>query len=146
VPTVFTTGYQHHGDPAALIETLGAAGIARVVDVRELPLSRKPGFSKSALAAALGAAGIAYEHVRALGNPKEYRALYRAGRADEGRQRYAEYLERDAAQELAELAGSLGGAPTCLLCLETDPADCHRSVIVEALESRIPALDVVHLS
>jgi len=72
IPKLFTIGYQG-STPSDLIDRLLGAGVERVVDVRELPLSRRRGFSKSPLAAALTSAGIRYEHVRALGNPKPNR-------------------------------------------------------------------------
>jgi uncharacterized protein (DUF488 family) len=88
MPTVFTIGYEYHTDTTSLIEALRAAGVRRLVDVRELPLSRRRGFSKTALAAALATAQIEYQHVRELGNPKPYRELYRSGRIDEGERLY----------------------------------------------------------
>ena len=66
--------------PASLVATLREAGVQRLVDVRKFPSSRRRGFSKTALAAALDAAGIEYVHARALGNPKPNRDLWRAGR------------------------------------------------------------------
>jgi uncharacterized protein (DUF488 family) len=84
MPTVFTTGYEQHADTSSLIDTLRAVGVRRLVDVRELPLSRRRGFSKTALAAALATADIEYEHVRELGNPKADRERDRAGRVAEG--------------------------------------------------------------
>src|SRR5262245_19233094 len=96
MPAVFTIVYEQH-TPASLVATLRAAGVRRVVDVRELPLSRKAGFSKSALEAALGEAGIAYEHVRALGNPKPLRDLWRSGRRAEAEAGYRAHLDGDGA-------------------------------------------------
>jgi uncharacterized protein (DUF488 family) len=144
VTRLFTTGYEQH-DPASLVATLRAAGVRRLVDVREFPSSRKRGFSKTALAAALNDAGIDYVHVRALGNPKPNRDLWRAGRRAEAQSRYRQYLTTDAHDALAELDGSLDEAPTCLLCLEADPVDCHRTLVAEALIARRGALDIVHL-
>src|SRR4051794_34147798 len=70
VPTteLFTIGYEKR-HLQELIEIVRAARITKVVDVRELPLSRVRGFSKSPLGAALHAAGIAYVHLREAGNP-----------------------------------------------------------------------------
>lgn len=90
--TLFTIGYEQHRSPSTLIDALLDAGVRRLVDVRELPLSRRRGFSKTALSAALADAEIEYEHVRALGNPKPYRELYRSGRVSEGEKRYRAHL------------------------------------------------------
>ena len=45
---VFTIGYQG-ATQAEVIATLQTAGIRQVIDVRAVPLSRKPGFSKNVL-------------------------------------------------------------------------------------------------
>jgi uncharacterized protein (DUF488 family) len=145
MPTLFTIGYEHHRSPASLIAALCEAGVQRLVDVRELPLSRRRGFSKTALAAALGDASIAYEHVRALGNPKPYRKLYKSGRIPEGEKRYRSHLHNGSYPALVELGDTLDTTLTCLLCFEAAHAECHRSVIVEALEDRVGDLEVVHL-
>jgi uncharacterized protein (DUF488 family) len=145
VPTVFTIGYQQHRRPETLIGALRAAGVRRVVDVRELPLSRRRGFSKTALASALEDAKIQYEHVRALGNPKRFREMYRSGRRSEGKRRYRAHLHNGSYPALVELGETLEDAPTCLLCFEAAHEECHRAVIVEALEARLSKLDVLHL-
>lgn len=145
VPIVFTVGYEQHRSPSTLINALRAAGVRRLVDVRELPLSRRRGFSKTALAAALADAEIEYEHVRALGNPKPYRELYKSGRVNEGVEHYRAYLHNGSYPALVELSDTLDGTPTCLLCFEAAHDVCHRAVIVAALEDRFGDLDVVHL-
>lgn len=144
VRELFTVGY---ADRTAddLVSALRKAGIERVVDVRELPLSRRPGFSKSRLAAALEREGIRYEHVRALGNPKELRDRYKGGDPEGGAHAYRAHLDAAAGPALAELAASVTQERSCLLCLEASHLDCHRAVIAEALTERLPELTVVHL-
>jgi uncharacterized protein (DUF488 family) len=143
--TLFTIGYEQHRTPSTLIDALRAAGVRRLVDVRELPLSRRRGFSKTALAAALDDAAIEYRHVRALGNPKAYRDLYKSGRVSEGEERYRAHLHNGSYPALIELGETLAESPTCLLCFETAHDECHRSVIVDALEARHDDLAVIHL-
>lgn len=143
--TVFTTGYEQHRTPSSLIGALQTAGVRRLVDVRELPLSRRRGFSKTALAAALARGGIEYSHVRELGNPKPYRELYRAGRVREGTEHYRAHLHNGSYSSLVELSDTLEDAPTCLLCFEAAHDECHRAVIIDALEARRTDLCVVHL-
>jgi uncharacterized protein (DUF488 family) len=142
---IFTIGYEDHRDPRSLVSTLSEAGVQRVVDVRELPLSRRRGFSKTGLAAALGDANIDYVHDRRLGNPKRYRELYKTGHVGRGESAYRRHLTSNAMDAVHSLAGTLRDAKTCLLCLEDDPRVCHRSVIVEALKSEMPGLAVVNL-
>ena len=145
VPVLFTTGYEQHKTPDALVSALVDAGAFRLLDVRELPLSRRRGFSKTRLAAALAEAGIVYEHQRALGNPKPLRDLYRSGRQSEGEAGYRAHIRNGSSWAVDELAGSLAGMPTCLLCFETDHRHCHRQLIVAELAERGVAVDVRHL-
>ena len=141
---LFTIGYEGRS-PRELIERLHAAGVERVVDVRELPLSRRRGFSKSRLAAALEHAGIRYEHVRALGNPKPYRDRYKSGDVDGGARAYRSHLHNGSYPALVELADSLPSVKTCLLCVEESHAACHRAVIAGAVAERLPRVAIVHL-
>jgi uncharacterized protein (DUF488 family) len=143
--TLFTIGYEQHATSTSLIDVLQRAGVRRLVDVRELPLSRRKGFSKTALAGALAAAGIEYEHARALGNPKPYRDLYKMGQVGRGESSYRKHLHNGSYSSVIELADGLSDKPTCLLCFEAAHDVCHRAVIVEALSERIPTLSVEHL-
>jgi uncharacterized protein (DUF488 family) len=90
--------------------------------------------------------GIAYKHRKALGTPPDIRWLFKHGRAAEGAPAFREHVERTAAHELDDLAVELEHGPrTALLCLEVDPAVCHRRVLTEALQARRPGLEVVDL-
>lgn len=132
---VWTIGYEAH-TPESLVITLQKAKIQRVIDVRERAQSRKPGFSKTALAAGLDRNGIAYAHVRALGTPPAVRHAYKAGGAfDTFRKRYLAHLDtqEDAVDELAALAKK---ERVALLCLEKDAAACHRTILAERLGKR----------
>jgi uncharacterized protein (DUF488 family) len=143
--TVWTIGYEKLL-PQALMAELEAAGVQRVIDVRFRPQSRRPGMSKTRLAAMLAEHGIAYEHRRALGTPADLRVLFRAGRLQEAVAAYRRHVEATAPDELDALAVELDGAPrTALLCLEADPAGCHRRVVTDALRERRADLAVVDL-
>ncbi|MEW1687360.1 DUF488 domain-containing protein [Streptomyces sp. NPDC091265] len=108
-----------------------------VADVRLTPISRKPGFSKTRLGHALDEAGIAYTHLRALGNPKDNRAAFWEGRISEGRARFRSLLRSEAAQaDLDELAEHAGQARIAVLCFEKDEERCHRHVVLETLRKR----------
>lgn len=144
--TIWTCGYEPHRTPQSLIDTLDRAGVEHLVDVRELPLSRRRGFSKTALGDTLRAHGIEYSHVRALGNPKPVRDLYRAGDIATGEARYRAHLRSGSAGAVDDLATMLGERRTALLCWEQDPTTCHRKVIVEELARRAADLRAVHLS
>jgi uncharacterized protein (DUF488 family) len=145
VATLYTIGYERLLPPE-LVNELKVAGVRRLIDVRYRPQSRRPGMSKTRLGELLGDHGIAYEHRKALGTPPDIRWLFRAGRLDEARAAYAEHVEATAAAELDALAGELDAAPTtALMCLEADPAGCHRRLVAEALQTRRPDLTVIDL-
>jgi uncharacterized protein (DUF488 family) len=140
--TLWTIGYEQLW-PDALVAELLAADVQQVLDVRFRPQSRRPGMSKTRLAAALAEHGIAYEHRRELGTPVEIRGLFRAGHLEEARAAYRAQVD---GATVDALAAELGRGPrTALLCLEANPAGCHRRVIAELLAERRPGLVVVDL-
>jgi hypothetical protein len=104
---LFTVGYEGRSVDE-LLDELRAAGVERLVDVRELPLSQRRGFSKTALGDALREAGILYVHVKALGNPKPNRERYWAGDVEGGAAVYRAHLNNGSRSALIELAESLG--------------------------------------
>src|SRR5204863_5922335 len=114
---IFTIGYEGTTVPE-FIAALKAAGVERVIDVRALPLSRRPGFSKSPLRAVLEEAGIEYVHLKALGTPVEGRAAARAGRHEELKRIYAGQLELpEAMAQSAQMLALALEKPTALLCV-----------------------------
>lgn len=139
---VFTIGYEQTTVPD-LIAALQAAGVRRVVDVRALPLSRRPGFSKSALAGALLEAGIAYDHLKALGTPKEGRDAAKKGDRATLAAIYAGQLELAEAQAAAAiLLDRIAAEPVALLCYERDPSACHRSMLLAAIAEEAEVVDL----
>jgi uncharacterized protein (DUF488 family) len=139
---IFTIGYEAT-TMAEFIAALAKAGVERVIDVRALPLSRRPGFSKTPLSGALAEAGIDYVHLRALGTPAEGRAAARAGRHADLERIYAGQLELpEAIAEGARMIALAEEKPSALLCFEREPEHCHRSLLLGAVA---PAAEVVHL-
>ncbi len=142
---LYTVGYEGR-DITGFLDALEREGVARVVDVRELPLSRRKGFSKTALGEALADRGIEYVHCRPLGNPKPNRERYWAGDVEGGAAVYREHLhDGDSYCALVDLADTVADAATCLLCFEADHERCHRDVIVESLAELRPGLQVHHI-
>ena len=130
---IFTIGYEG-ATQAELIAALQRAGVTRLIDVRAVPLSRKPGFSKNVLAAGLREAGIDYVHLKALGMPPEGRSAARSGRHDDLARIYAGQLELPEAIVQAEQMRELAmERPSALLCYERDPAGCHRALLLDAV-------------
>src|SRR6476620_10369831 len=132
---IFTIGYEGTTVPE-FIAALQSAGVERVIDVRALPLSRRPGFSKSPLRAALEEAGIEYLHLKALGTPADGRAAARAGRHDDLERIYAGQLELpEAIAQGAQMLVLADEKPSALLCMEREPAHCHRTLLLNAVAS-----------
>jgi uncharacterized protein (DUF488 family) len=116
------------------LKELSDAGVEVVIDVRAVAASRRPGFSKTAMAAALRERGIDYLHLRPLGTPKPGRDAARKGRIAEMRAIYAEQLETPEAELAMEQAHSTAGERhAALLCFEADSACCHRAMVAERL-------------
>ncbi|HEU5067920.1 MAG TPA: DUF488 domain-containing protein [Sphingomicrobium sp.] len=139
---IFTIGYEG-ATVAEFISALQNAGVERVIDVRALPNSRRPGFSKTPLRNALSEAGIDYVHLRALGTPAEGRSAARAGRIEDLERIYAGQLELpEAMAEGAQMVELAKEKPSALLCYEREPSGCHRSLLLRAVA---PEMDVAHL-
>lgn len=134
---LFTIGYEQ--TPAkSVLDELEQAGVKLLVDVRAVASSRRPGFSKSQLAAGLDERGIAYVHLRGLGTPKEGRLAARSGQYGTLQKVYAKHLKTaQAKEELDELSALVKkSGPVCILCYERDHQHCHRRWIAEIIEDR----------
>jgi len=90
--------------------------------VRAHPASRRhPQFSKQTLSASLADAGIAYRwEVKALGGM---------------RPSYADHMQTEQFQSAARALSSIAGR-VCIMCAESNPAECHRSFIADWLVAR----------
>ena len=128
-------------DQDGLASKLRLRGVRTLVDVRLNPISRKRGLSKTALRDRLEADGIAYEHLPALGNPRDNREGFGevGGKAAaEARNRFTELLGSDAARDALDRVITLSEAGTvALLCFEADETRCHRELVLSALRDRV---------
>lgn len=134
---LFTIGYEQ--TPAkAVLDELQGAGVKLLVDVRAVASSRRPGFSKTQLAAGLDERGISYLHLRGLGTPKDGRIAARSGQFDVLHKIYAKHLKTpQAREELDELSALVKqSGPVCILCYEREHTHCHRRWIAEIIEDR----------
>lgn len=139
---IFTIGYEG-ATVGEFLAALQEAGVKRVIDVRAVANSRRPGFSKTPLRNALAEAGIDYVHLRALGTPADGRAAARAGRHEDLKRIYAGQLELpEAMAEGARMVDLAKEETSALLCYERDPAGCHRTLLLGAVT---PGAEVVHL-
>ena len=139
---IFTIGYEGVTQ-AEFIAALKEAGVERVIDIRAVPNSRRPGFSKNLLKNELAEEGIEYVHLRALGTPADGRAAARAGRHEDLKRIYAGQLELpEAMAESAQMVELAGEKRSALLCYEREPGGCHRTLLIE---SALPGAEVVDL-
>jgi uncharacterized protein (DUF488 family) len=120
-----------------VVATLTAAGVTTLLDVRDRPISRRPGFSKRQLAAAIEDAGMHYFHLGALGTPSEGREANRRREWDRFWAIVGEKLASPEAELALQQAAELAEAePSCLLCYESDWRICHRRRVAEILAQR----------
>jgi uncharacterized protein YeaO (DUF488 family) len=141
---LFTIGYEGL-TLDAFIQRLQSNSVRTLVDVRELPLSRKKGFSKRALAETLATHGITYMHMPTLGCPKPIRDRYRAdGNWSRYTHAFMKHLadQQPAVQELADISHALTAA---LMCYEADFNRCHRTYVARAAVATSD-LGVMHIT
>ncbi len=144
--TFYTLGYEQT-EPETFVRLLRKHRVEVLVDIREIPLSRKKGFSKNQLRELLAEEGIDYVHIQRLGSPKDVRhRLHETGSWWEFVKAYQKVLvnrtvELDSVIELAK------ERRICLLCVERRPEDCHRSMVAREIERRSngSALQVQHI-
>lgn len=142
---LFTIGYEK-AKPAAVMAELKRAKVKLLIDTRAVAVSRRPGFSKNQLAAALDENGIGYLHLQKLGTPDAGRQAAHSGKMDAMWRIYAKHLKTpDAIEAMDELVSIVkSGQSACLLCYERDKNFCHRSRISEIVHERTGA-EVVDL-
>lgn len=142
---LMTMGYEGLSQ-AEFFEMLDHGRATMVVDIRELPISRKPGFAKAALEAAATKRGLKYEHVVELGCPRKIRHDYRA---DDDWARYTKrfkaYLEGQT-EALAKLVRWMQEERCCLLCYEEDFNFCHRLYVAEKAATLLDDVKINHLT
>lgn len=139
-----TIGYEG-ASLADFVSTLKAQGIERVVDVREVAQSRRPGFSKTSFRDALADAGIDYHHLRQLGDPKHGREAARAGKFDLFRSIFSAHMDLPASREALNEAIVLASEKaSVLVCFERDPRNCHRTIVAERMAA-LSSLKITNL-
>jgi uncharacterized protein (DUF488 family) len=129
---IFTIGYEAT-TMAEFIAALRKAGVERIIDVRAVPLSRRPGFSKNVLAASLKEAGIDYVLLKNLGTPKPGRDAAKKGDVATLERVYETQLGLPEAQaEAAQMRALAAEKPSALVCFERNPEHCHRTLLLAA--------------
>lgn len=132
---VIGVGYEGR-DQGAFISDLEAWGVSTLFDVRLTPASRRPGFAKKSLSAALEAVGISYVHLPKLGNPKDNRAGFGASSEDAAgmtaRTAYSAIIDGDEAREsLKTIAAGAAAGFVAVMCFERSELHCHRKIVLD---------------
>lgn len=146
MPEIYTIGYEGISQDA-LFQMLVFHDIQTLLDIRQLPQSRKPGLSKTALGLASANYGMQYQHLRALGTPRDLR-YQRKIDGDEAAFRlgYLTYLATQGAA-MEALVEQTQRERCCLLCYEANVEECHRLLVANrVVEMTGGALTAVHLS
>ena len=131
--SISTIGYEG-ATIEAFVAKLQRASIDLIIDVRDLPLSRKKGFSKNQLAEILMSFDIEYVHLKGLGDPRDGRMAARAGDYGLFQKIFGKHLKTDIALKHMDIAaGLVRDRSACLMCFEADPAQCHRSIVASRL-------------
>ena len=139
---IFTIGYEAT-TMAEFIAALKQAGVERIIDVRAVPLSRRPGFSKNILAASLKEAGIDYVLLKNLGTPKPGRDAAKKGDVATLERVYEGQLGLPEAQAEAAMMRALAAEkPSALLCFERNPEHCHRTLLLDAEGAGMEVVDL----
>lgn len=134
---LFTIGYEG-ADIDSFIDTLERANVTHVIDIRDLPASRRRDFSKNILRQHLLDAEISYSHFKALGDPKPGREAMRNGKIELFLSIFNEHMSKSEAQDaLTEVETIATGEKCALLCFERDPKHCHRTIVAKELEKRV---------
>jgi uncharacterized protein (DUF488 family) len=133
MPDLFTIGYEG-SIVDAVLAALKEAGVTHLIDIRAVPQSRKPGFSKRLLGGTLEAAGVHYTHLKGLGTPKAGRDAVRHGNVAAMHRIFRAHMEEPEAQvDLGRAREITAREPSCLLCFERDHTNCHRQIVAEML-------------
>jgi len=130
---LMTIGYQGL-KPEDFLEKLKENNVSLLVDVRQNPISRKPGFSKTRLETLLQENDIDYVHLQRLGTPRELRQDLKDNQDFEAfLEKYQAYLgtQEESLQKLKDLIEELN---CCLMCFEKDYQECHRQAISSTIE------------
>jgi uncharacterized protein (DUF488 family) len=142
-PNFYTLGYQGHS-LSTMVKLLAGHNVDVLVDVRQNPVSRKRGFSRKSLEKSVPTFGIEYFHCPELGTPPPIRKIYLStGNIKKALTEYEKHL-RARQESLVTLLGKLTSQRFCLLCLEADHNQCHRSIIAHLL-TELTGCQPIHL-
>lgn len=141
---LFTIGYEGRTQDEYL-GLLRDAGVTLLADVRRNPISRKKGFSKRLLQAALSLRGIAYQHEPRLGNPRHNRPSFLSGNFEHGRTQFIQLMGEAGETAIGQLAELAEASTVAILCVERDSERCHRAAVTGFMSAARPHIRVVAL-
>lgn len=133
---VLTIGYEG-ATIQDFIATLSLLDVELLIDIRAVPVSRRKGFSKTALSQHLNMAGVDYLHLKALGDPKPGREAARRGDIQAFESIFRAHMETADAQAALQIAlDACEDSRVCLLCYERSHSACHRSIVAMEMAAK----------
>ncbi|CAG0957412.1 DUF488 family protein [Geobacter sp.] len=136
--TIYTVGHSTRSLDE-FVGLLRAHGIRQLVDVRTIPRSRhNPQFNRDTLSIYLRNRRIGYRHMKELGGLRHTRTdSPNMGWHNASFRGFADYMQTPAFDAaLEELIKVARRKTTAIMCAETVPWRCHRSLIGDALVVR----------
>lgn len=129
---LLTIGYEGR-EIDEFVDCLKNYNISRLIDVREIPLSRKPGFSKTSLCGRLKDENIDYVHVKALGSPSDIRKKLKTDwDYDYFFKAYGKYLSKNM-HVIKDVYQFIREGVNCIMCFERFPEKCHRTAVADKI-------------
>ena len=133
--SLHTIGYEGR-DIDEFVNRLRDFGIGVLVDVRDIPLSRKEGFSKTPLSQYLKENNIEYVHLKELGSPKPLREKVKSdGDYEYFFKEYSVYIQTQG-QAVEDLYQITINNNSCIMCFERDPFSCHRLIVAQEIKKK----------
>ena len=146
MPNLFLTGYENE-NIEEFLNKIKFSGITIVIDVRQIPLSRKYGFSKFQLKNSLEGLGIQYYHFSRLGSPSEIRHKLKNGESDylEFFKKFRNYIIHNDTDFDETINIISRNKKTSLLCFEKETDLCHRTILASEILKREKNIKVIPL-
>lgn len=141
---VYTVGYEKL-QIDGFLNLLLERGIKRLIDVRSNPIARRYGFHKSTLTSLCTNVDIEYIHLQEVGIPSKmrkdldtfdsYQDLFKI---------YDKSILSKQGITIQKIVDYCKELPSALMCMEQDPAYCHRTVLANHVseQSHLPIIDL----
>lgn len=142
--TLYTVGYEGV-DVDTFLECLHKNKIEVLADVRQSPMSRKPGFSQKKLEEKTSSYGLVYKHFPSLGCPAKIRNRYALDADWMGYCKSYNLYLKSHPEAIEKISVFIENFSCALMCFEADPNRCHRLLIAQAVIAIRPTIALQNL-